>query len=164
MDELAGARVLVVDDKRDTLEILEMLIQSHGAETQSATSAAEGLARISRFHPDVLVCDLAMPGDDGHAFIRKVRSLPADRGGAVSALALSAHVYREDRERALAAGFDAFLPKPVWPRALVDCLRALRSRARGFVERRRGERRRLTGRFRTVLERRQMERRRLEVC
>ena len=164
MDELAGARVLVVDDKRDTLEILEMLIQSHGAETQSATSAAEGLARIDRFHPHVLVCDLAMPGDDGHVFIRKVRALPADRGGAVPALALSAHVYSEDRERALAAGFDAFLPKPVWPLALVDCLRALMSRARGFVERRRGERRRLAGRFRTVLERRQRERRQLEIC
>jgi CheY-like chemotaxis protein len=142
MNELAGARVLVVDDEKDTLEIVSMLIRSHGAETAAAASVPEAMERLVQFRPDAVVSDLAMPGEDGHVFIRKVRALPADRGGAVPALALSAHVYGEDRERALAAGFNAFLPKPVGPRALIDCLRALLARAQAFVERRRGERRR----------------------
>ena len=164
MDELAGARVLVVDDEKDTLEILEMLIRSHGAQTQSASSAADGLACLGTFRPDALVSDLAMPGQDGHEFMRQVRALPANRGGRVPAVALSAHVYSEDRERALAAGFDAFLPKPVRPHALVDCLRALIARARAFVDRRRGERRRLMATLRTAVERRQMERRQIAIC
>jgi CheY-like chemotaxis protein len=161
MNELAGARVLVVDDERDTLEIVSLLIRSHGAETAAAASAAEALVRLPEFRPDAVVSDLAMPGEDGHAFIRKVRALPADRGGAVPAVALSAHVYGEDRERALAAGFDAFLPKPVRPRALIDCLRALLARAQAFVERRRGERRRMVqavvARDRRRLQRRQLQ-------
>ena len=142
MNELAGARVLVVDDEKDTLEIVSMLIRSHGAETAAAASVPEAMEQLIQFRPDAVVSDLAMPGEDGHVFIRKVRALPADRGGAVPALALSAHVYGEDRERALAAGFNAFLPKPVGPRALIDCLRALLARAKAFVERRHGERRR----------------------
>jgi CheY-like chemotaxis protein len=161
MNELAGARVLVVDDEKDTLEIVSMLIRSHGAETQAAASAAEALERLADFRPDAVVSDLAMPGEDGHAFIRRVRALPADRGGAVPALALSAHVYGEDRDRALASGFDAFLPKPVGPRALIDCLRALLARARAFVERRRGERRR-PAQAAVARERRRWQRRQLQ--
>lgn len=163
MNELSGARVLVVDDEKDTLEILEMLIRSHGAETRPAGSAAEGVAILGAFRPDALVSDLAMPGEDGYAFIRRVRSLPADGGGAVPAIALSAHVYSEDRQRALEAGFDAFVPKPVRPRALIDCLRALITRARAFVERRRGERRR-NAQAPTAAERRTHERRQLQTC
>jgi CheY-like chemotaxis protein len=161
MKELAGARVLVVDDEQDTLEIVSLLIRAHGAQTQAAGSAAEGLARLSDFRPDALVSDLAMPGEDGYAFIRKIRALPADRGGAVPALALSAHVYGEDRDRALASGFNAFLPKPVAPRALVDCLRALLARAQAFVERRRGERRRAV-QAAVTRERRRWQRRQLQ--
>ena len=163
MDELAGARVLVVDDEKDTLEILEMLIRSHGAQTQSASSAADGLACLGTFRPDALVSDLAMPGQDGHAFMRQVRALPANEGGRVPAVALSAHVYSEDRERALAAGFDAFLPKPVRPNALVDCLRALIARARAFVDRRRGERRR-SEQATADVDRRRLQRRQLQTC
>jgi CheY-like chemotaxis protein len=163
MDELAGARVLVVDDEKDTLEIIEMLIRSHGAQTESATCAADGLACIGTFRPDALVSDLAMPGQDGHAFIRQVRALPANQGGRVPAVALSAHVYSEDRVRALAAGFDAFMPKPVRPRALIDCLRALIARARAFVDRRRGERRRSESAS-AEIERRRLERRQLQAC
>jgi CheY-like chemotaxis protein len=163
MDELAGARVLVVDDEKDTLEILEMLIRAHGAQTESASSAADGLACLGTFRPDALVSDIAMPGQDGHEFMRQVRALPANRGGRVPAVALSAHVYSEDRERALAAGFDAFLPKPVRPNALVDCLRALIARARAFVDRRRGERRR-SEKATAEVDRRRFQRRQLQTC
>jgi CheY-like chemotaxis protein len=163
MDELAGARVLVVDDERDTLDVIEMLLRTHGAQTRAAGSAAEAMACLTTFRPEVLVSDLAMPGEDGLAFIRRIRALPADRGGSVPAVALSAHVYNEDRDRALSAGFDAFVPKPVRPRALIDCVRALLARARAFVERRRGERRR-GGPGENGEERRRWQRRQLQPC
>jgi CheY-like chemotaxis protein len=162
MEGLAGARVLVVDDEKDTLEIVSMLIGAHGAETCCAASAAEALACIHTFRPHAIVSDLAMPGEDGHALIRKVRALPAAEGGAVPAVALSAHVYGEDRDRAIAAGFDAFLSKPVRPRALIDCLRALLSRAKAFVERRRADRRRAAQAVSG--DRRRWQRRQLQPC
>jgi CheY-like chemotaxis protein len=164
MKELTGARVLIVDDEKDTLDIVEMLIQAHGADTRSAVCAADGLACIPEFRPDALVSDLAMPGEDGLAFIRRVRALPANMGGSVPAIALSAHVYSDDRHRALASGFDAFLPKPVRPRALVDCLRALIARARAFVDRRRGERRRSGQSSAGAADRRRWQRRNLQPC
>jgi CheY-like chemotaxis protein len=163
MDELVGARVLVVDDERDTLDVIEMLLRTHGAETRAASSAADGMACLTSFRPEVLVSDLAMPGEDGLTFIRRVRQLPADKGGRVPAVALSAHVYKEDQERALSAGFDAFVPKPVRPRALIDCVRALLARARAFVDRRRGERRR-GGAGETREERRRLQRRQFQTC
>lgn len=164
MNELAGVRILVVDDEEDILDIVEMLIQAHGAQTRSAGGAADGLACIRTFRPDALVSDLAMPGEDGYAFIRKVRSLPANQGGSVPAIALTAHVYNDDRDRALASGFDAFLPKPVRPRALVDFLRALIVRTRAFVERRRGERRKRGQASAGPADRRRRERRQLLPC
>lgn len=163
MNELSGARVLVVDDEKDTRDIVEMLILAHGAETRSASCAADGLAGIRTFRPNALVSDLAMPGEDGYAFIRKVRALPTSQGGSVPAIALSAHVYSDHLDRALASGFDAFLPKPVRPRALLDYLRALLARARAFVDRRRGERRR-RGAAAGPHDRRRCERRQLLAC
>ena len=163
MDELVGARVLVVDDERDTLDVIEMLLRTHGAETRAACSAADGMACLTSFQPEVLVSDLAMPGEDGLTFIRRVRELPPDKGGRVPAVALSAHVYKEDQDRALSAGFDAFVPKPVRPRALIDCVRALLARARAFVDRRRGDRRRGAA-GQTREERRRLQRRQFQAC
>ena len=163
MDELDGARILVVDDERDTLDVIEMLLRTHGAETRSAGSAAEGMACLQTFRPEVLVSDLAMPGEDGLALMKRVRALPPEQGGTVAAVALSAHVYKEDQDRALAAGFDAFVPKPVRPRALIDCLRVLVARARAFVERRHGERRQGGG-WSADAERRKWQRRQFQAC
>jgi CheY-like chemotaxis protein len=163
MEELAGARVLVVDDERDTLDVIDMLLRAHGAQTECASSAAEGLARLTAFQPNLLVSDLAMPGEDGLEFIRRVRALPPEAGGVVPAVALSAHVYREDKDRALAAGFNAFVPKPVRPKALIDCLRALLARTKAFIERRQGERRQ-GGDAADGEERRRWQRRQLQAC
>jgi CheY-like chemotaxis protein len=162
MEELAGVRVLVVDDERDTRDVLEMLLRAHGAETRGMGSAAEGLACLRAFHPHVLVSDLAMPGEDGLVFIQRVRGLPRAEGGAVPSLALSAHVYNEDRERALAAGFDAFITKPVPPGALVACILALLARA--GAERRQGERRRGGHALERAERRRWQRRRQLQTC
>ena len=163
MEELTGAKVLVVDDEKDTLDVIEILLRAEGAETRCATSAADGMSCLETFHPHVLVSDLAMPGEDGLAFIRRVRQRAPEEGGSVPAVALSAHVYKEDQERALAAGFDAFMPKPVRPRALIDCIRKVLARARQLVERRHGERRQ-GGPLAAGTDRRRWQRRHLQTC
>ena len=86
-------------------------------------SVREALAAARHARPDVVVCDIAMPGDDGFALIREVRSLPIDQGGRVPALALTAYARREDRAQALAAGFHVHLAKPVDPAVLLAELR-----------------------------------------
>ncbi len=84
----------------------------------------EGLAAARRVRPDVIVCDLAMPGDDGFALIREVRSW-AEQGIVVPAVALTAYARPEDRDRALAAGFQVHLSKPVEPGALLEAVARL---------------------------------------
>ena len=84
-----------------------------GFQTEHALSAEEGLAAIEQFRPGVLLCDVAMPGEDGYSLIRKVRRLPAERGGSVPAVALTAFGGEENRTRALTAGFQRHMVKPV---------------------------------------------------
>jgi CheY-like chemotaxis protein len=137
---LGGARVLVVEDDPDTLETLMMVLEAHGAEVAGVLGAADALPVLSTFRPHLLLSDIAMPGEDGFGLIARVRQCTPDEGGRIPALALSAHVYPEDRERAYAAGFQAFLGKPVTVDALLGAvISALDSL--GPVERRRCERR-----------------------
>jgi PAS domain S-box-containing protein len=110
---LAGLRLLVVDDDLDSCETLSLLLSRAGARVATATSAAEALATLERSRPDVLVADIGMPGENGYDLLHQVRMRPPERGGAVPAIALTAYTRAEDRERALAAGFQAHLPKPV---------------------------------------------------
>lgn len=116
--QLAGLRVLVVDDQPDARELCRRLLAHCGAEVATAASAAEARAKLAQRRPDVLVSDLGMPGEDGYDLIRSLRTAerPADR---LPALALSALVRREDRDRALTAGFDAYVEKPLDPASLV---------------------------------------------
>jgi len=157
--ELQDTRVLIVDDDRDTLEVMRVILESHGAQAAVAPTAAEGLAVLGILRPEVILSDIAMPDEDGYEFIRKVRALPADQGGRTPAVAVSAHVYTSDRERAFDAGFHAFLAKPINPRALVASVKTLVERARADLERRHRNRR--TGRppSAATLERRMFERR-----
>ncbi len=111
---LAGLRVLAVDDDRDTLDVVAELLSLRGAEVVPAASAAEALKALERFDPDVLVSDIGMPERDGYDLIRDIRSL--GRGPAeLPAVAVTAFASPEDRRRALAAGFQVHLPKPVDP-------------------------------------------------
>jgi CheY-like chemotaxis protein len=154
---LQGARVLVVEDDPDTLETLMMLLETHGAEVAGVLCAADALPMLASFGPDLLLSDIAMPGDDGFTLIRRIRRRPPVEGGRIPAVALSAHVYPEDHERARAAGFQSFLNKPVTAETL---LRAVRSALDAFgpVERRHAQRRRLVL-GRAVPERRVAQRR-----
>ncbi|MEA2605016.1 MAG: hypothetical protein QOF89_6008 [Acidobacteriota bacterium] len=111
---LAGLRVLAVDDDPDTLDVVAELLSLRGAEVVPAASAAEALKALERFEPDVLVSDIGMPERDGYDLIRDIRGLghgPAE----LPAVAVTAYSTPEDRRRALAAGFQIHLAKPVDP-------------------------------------------------
>jgi signal transduction histidine kinase/ActR/RegA family two-component response regulator len=116
---LSGLRVLIADDEPDALEVLALVFKQHGAEVNVAASAPEALNIFRAGAIDVLVSDIQMPGEDGYELLRKVRSLAAERGTQVTALAVTAHAKPNDRERALAAGFQAHVAKPVDPTELI---------------------------------------------
>jgi signal transduction histidine kinase/DNA-binding response OmpR family regulator len=124
---LDGLRVLLVDDEADTRECLSLVLRQYGAEVRAASSGAEALARFEEGEVDVLLSDLAMPGEDGFSLIRRIRALPEGRGR-VPAAALSAHVRAEERARAILAGFDLHLPKPIEPAALAAAVLNLAGR------------------------------------
>jgi CheY-like chemotaxis protein len=125
---LDGARVLVVDDDADTRHLLKRILESHGAAVKTAASAAETLEMIAASPPDALVADIGMPDEDGYSLMRKIRRLPSGRGGTVPALALTAYARPEDRPRALAAGFQHFVAKPVEPGELAAVVAELTGR------------------------------------
>jgi PAS domain S-box-containing protein len=111
--ELEGLSILVVDDEPDARDLVAELLSSSGAETATAGSVREALARVIESRPDVVISDIGMPEHDGHEFIRQVRALPVDAGGRTPVIALTAYVRVEDRAKALVAGFNAHLPKPL---------------------------------------------------
>jgi two-component system CheB/CheR fusion protein len=110
---LLGQRVLVVDDDAETRDTVAEVLRNHGAAVWVAGSASEALERIERDTFDLLVCDIAMPGEDGYSLIRRIRARAPEHGGATPALALTAFAGAENRARALAAGFQQYLAKPV---------------------------------------------------
>jgi signal transduction histidine kinase len=110
---LGGVRILVVDDDRDSRTFLGMLLQNQGAIVRTAGSSAEAIDAVRNDPPDVLVSDIAMPGQDGYDLIRCVRELSVADGGAVPAVALTAYVRTEDHDAALAAGYQRHIRKPV---------------------------------------------------
>jgi PAS domain S-box-containing protein len=128
-DALAGVRVLIVEDDADSRDLFAAVLAQHGGVPAVAATAREGLAMARRLRPDVLVCDIAMPGDDGFSVIREVRSWPAAEGGRLPAVALTAYARPEDRDRTLAAGFDLHLAKPVEPSDFVRAVGHLAGRA-----------------------------------
>ena len=111
--DLHGLRVLVVDDEEDARDIVAAMLKHEGAEVQTAPSAHEGMDLVTRFLPHVLVSDVGMPEEDGYSFVARVRRLPPQTGGSTPSIALTAYTSAEDRRRALAAGFDVHLGKPI---------------------------------------------------
>jgi signal transduction histidine kinase/CheY-like chemotaxis protein len=128
---LDGVRVLVVDDERDARDVMTTVLESHNAEVVAAASAEEALAALADATPDVLVCDIGMPGEDGYALIRKIRGRETEHGGRLPAAALTAYTRFEDRTRALLAGFQIHLPKPIEPDELVAVVANLAGWTRG---------------------------------
>jgi signal transduction histidine kinase/ActR/RegA family two-component response regulator len=125
---LRGVRVLVVDDDRDARDLVKRLLAEHDADVQVASSAKEALQMLDAAAPDILLSDIGMPDIDGYDLIRAVRALPtADRAN-VAAAALTAFARSQDRTRALLAGFQAHITKPVDPAELVAVVASLTRR------------------------------------
>jgi CheY-like chemotaxis protein len=106
-------RALVLEDNEDARELLRIFLQNLGFAVVATSGGLEGFKAFQRALPDVIIADLAMPEGDGFDFIARVRSMPADRGGKVPAIALSAFSGRTVVDLALRAGFDRFVAKPV---------------------------------------------------
>jgi len=123
--KLRGVKVLLVEDDAEARELIAQVLELAGAKVRTAPSAQEALQQLALEQPDLIISDLAMPEQDGLEFLRRVRALPAAQGGGVPALALSAYARAEDRERALQAGFQHHLAKPVEPEALLRALSQL---------------------------------------
>ncbi|HEV7499372.1 MAG TPA: ATP-binding protein [Vicinamibacteria bacterium] len=128
LPSLAGVRVLVVDDEKDTRDVVSAVLSQQGAEVAAASSVDEALAHLSSSIPDVLLADIGMPDEDGYSLMRRIRALPASRGGTVPAAALTAYARAEDRMQALLAGFQIHVPKPVQPGELIRVVGALAAR------------------------------------
>jgi PAS domain S-box-containing protein len=126
---LDHVRVLVVEDDSDTLDLLKLVLHDNGADVVTAPSAREAVNVLEHWRPDVLVSDLAMPEEDGYQLIKQVRSRGSEQGGNTPAVALTAYTRDEDRTRALAAGFQMHLGKPIEPKELIAALATLSGRA-----------------------------------
>jgi len=111
--ELKGLQVLVVDDERDAREMLQDLLGALGAQVTTAAGAADAMQAIERQRPELLISDIGMPDIDGYALIRQLRASADPQVASVKAIALTAFTRRQDRDQALQAGFDAYVPKPV---------------------------------------------------
>ncbi len=125
---LAGLRVLVVDDDQDARSLVERILRDCQAEVTTAATAREAFDHVQQARPDVLLSDIGMPEEDGYDLIRQVRSLNAEQGGAVPAAALTAFARSEDRRRALMAGYQTHLAKPVEPGELLAVVASLAGR------------------------------------
>jgi hypothetical protein len=125
-NSLQGIQVLVVDDNTDTRDFCATVLRQSGAEVIVATSAAEAFDTIQRQRPDVLVSDIGMPGEDGYTLLKKVREWEAERGDYLPAVALTAYARKEDCKKALDAGFQKHISKPVSPDDLVRAIASLK--------------------------------------
>jgi len=117
-------RVMIVDDEAETRDLLRVMLASHGADVETYSSGAEALAQIDEWKPNIIVSDIGMPVQDGYAFMKKVRGLGA-KATDLPAIALTAYARSEDRMRALAAGFQMHVPKPVEASELVMVIASL---------------------------------------
>ena len=121
---LDGLRILVVDDEADARDVVTRALDECGARTVSAGSAGEAWRLLSEFHPDVLVSDIRMPGEDGYSLIQRIRSQSGASQG-LPAVALTGLAHPEDRRRALTAGYQSFVPKPVEVSELAEVIRRI---------------------------------------
>jgi PAS domain S-box-containing protein len=128
--DLHGVNVMIVDDEADARSYLRNLLEQVGAKVVEASSAADALTMLGRRRPDVLLSDIGMPGTDGYELLRQIRTRPDERERNVPAIALTAFARSEDRRRALLAGYQSHLAKPVDAVDLIVEIASLCGRAR----------------------------------
>jgi PAS domain S-box-containing protein len=129
LPRLDGLRLMVVDDEVDSLDVVSEVLRGQGAEVHPVTSAREALQRFKDTKPDLVVSDIGMPEMDGLSMIQRIRSLPSEEGGLTPAIALTAYARAEDAARALAAGYQTHLSKPVEPEELAAVVARLATRS-----------------------------------
>ena len=125
---LNGISILIVEDDMDSREVLQLYLEQSGAEVISAESAEQAMILLRKSNgnlPDVIVSDLAMPGEDGYSLISRIRKLPLERGGAIPAMALSAFASSDDKQKAFSAGFQKYHTKPFEPDGIIEDIRQL---------------------------------------
>ena len=128
LPSLAGVHILVVEDEADIRDLLRTILVERGATVEVASSAGAAVEAVARGHLDVLLCDIGLAGEDGYALVRRIRALPPARGGSIHAAAITAYAGLADRERALEAGFDMHIAKPIDPPGLVVAVAGLAGR------------------------------------
>jgi CheY-like chemotaxis protein/two-component sensor histidine kinase len=128
---LAGIAVVVVDDDADARELLQAVLRDAAAQVSTAASAAAGLELVKAQHPDVLISDIGMPERDGYQLIRDIRRLPSTEGGRTPAIALTAFARSEDRTKAMLAGYQVHVSKPIEAQELVATVLSLAGHGRG---------------------------------
>ncbi len=130
---LSGLRVLVVDDERDTRELVALMLTTCGAQVVSAGSATEALDQMERQRFDLLISDIGMPEMNGYDLISRIRQLGEEHGGRTPAVALTAYAGIDDRKRALAAGYEMHIPKPFVGAELITAAISLTERHSGLA-------------------------------
>ena len=130
---LSGLRVLVVDDERDTRELVALMLTTCGAQVVSAGSATEALDQMERQRFDLLISDIGMPEMNGYDLISRIRQLGEEHGGRTPAVALTAYAGIDDRKRALAAGYEMHIPKPFVGAELITAAISLTERHCGLA-------------------------------
>jgi K+-sensing histidine kinase KdpD/ActR/RegA family two-component response regulator len=123
--DLTGVRVLVVDDEPDAREMMACALANCGTIVVTAGSSQEALEALSHTTVDVVLADIGMPVEDGYTFIRKVRSLPSAKSASIPAAAVTAYARDDQRQQALAAGFQIHIAKPVDPPQLAKVVASL---------------------------------------
>ena len=126
---LEGVQVLLVEDDELVREVISRLLAEYGGEVTATSGVAAALSAFERERPDVVISNSEMPDADGYSLIRALRALPRDRGGQTPAVALTGLSTDEDKARALRAGFQYHVPKPVGARTLVGVVAGLASRS-----------------------------------
>lgn len=122
---LNGLKILVVDDDDDTCKLIVLTLELYAAQVVAVRSVREALSLFTSFQPDCIISDIAIPSEDGYSLIRKIRAFDADEGGQVPAIAMSAYGREVDQQRTWAAGFQAYLTKPIEPDRLLEAILAL---------------------------------------
>ncbi|HZS45791.1 MAG TPA: PAS domain S-box protein [Blastocatellia bacterium] len=125
--EISGLQILIVDDEADTREMLQTLFEQCQATVETAASASKALEILDRWLPDIIIADIGMPGQNGYELIRQIRTRGPEAGGRIPAVALTAFARVEDRVKALGAGYQMHVAKPVEPGELISIVASLTS-------------------------------------
>ncbi|MEH2277341.1 MAG: PAS domain S-box protein [Nostoc sp.] len=120
--DLNGVKVLLVDDERDTRELIAFILEQSGAVVTQAASAVEALQVMPEFQPNLLLSDIGMAEVDGYMLIRQIRAMSPEMGGTIPAIALTAYAAEVDYQQAIAAGFEQHITKPVEPAKLIRAI------------------------------------------